>query len=268
MAPPALLRTRSFAAACGVYLLAYLAFSGFIYYVTLYFQNVQRWSALHTGLSWLLFCIPYFAVAQRRRQLARWLPEAEAIGGGCVIAAAGTFGMSQLTASTTFALAAVSYVLVGVGFGLMVPAGSAAAMAEVPPDSSGIGSGLFNACRQIGTAMGLAILGSVATSIIVADWRSQVRSFAPAEQPRAGGLSADVAGGQIKAVTTALGQHAHGPAVASYLHGFEAALITASVILIAAGALGFLGLRRLRQTPEIVSVGEAEDLSGGRGGRS
>ncbi len=65
MAPPALLRTRSFAVACGMYLLAYLAFSGFIYYVTLYFQNVQGWSALHVGLSWLFFCIPYFVVAQR-----------------------------------------------------------------------------------------------------------------------------------------------------------------------------------------------------------
>jgi DHA2 family methylenomycin A resistance protein-like MFS transporter len=248
MAPPALLRTRSFATACGVYLLAYLAFSGFIYYVTLYFQNVQRWSALHTGLSWLLFCIPYFAVAQRRHQLARWLPEAAAIGWGCVIAAAGTLGMSQLTTTTTFALPAVSYVLVGVGFGLMVPAGSAAAMAEVPPDSSGIGSGLFNACRQIGTAMGLAILGSIATSIIVADWRSQVRSFAPAERPHANGLSADVAGGQIRVVTTTLGQQAHSAAVASYLHGFEAALITASVILLGAGLLGFLGLRFQRVT--------------------
>jgi len=185
-----------------------------------------------------------------------------------VIAAAGTLGMSQLTTTTTFALPAVSYVLVGVGFGLMVPAGSAAAMAEVPPDSSGIGSGLFNACRQIGTAMGLAILGSVATSIIAADWHSQVRSFAPAEQPRATGLSADVAGGQIKAVTTALGQHAHSPAVTSYLHGFEAALITASVILTAAGALGFLGLRRLRQRPEIVGAGEAEEISSDRGERS
>ena len=246
MAPPALLRTRSFATACGVYLLAYLAFSGFIYYVTLYFQNVQRWSALHTGLSWLLFCIPYFAVAQRRPQLARWLPEAAAVGWGCVIAATGTLGMSQLTTTTAFALPAVSYVLVGVGFGLMVPASSAGAMAEVPPDSSGIGSGLFNACRQIGTAMGLAILGSVATSIIVADWRSHVRSFAQAERPHASGLAAKVAGGQIKAVTTALGEHVHSAAVESFLHGFETTLIVAGVILIAASVLGFLGLRRPR----------------------
>jgi EmrB/QacA subfamily drug resistance transporter len=260
MAPPALLATRSFAAACGVYLLAYLAFSGFIYYVTLYFQNVQGWSALHTGLSWLLFCIPYFAVAQRRHQLARWLPEAAAIGWGCVIAAAGALAMSQLTTTSTFALAAVSYVLLGVGFGLMVPAGSAAAMAEVPPDSSGIGSALFNSCRQIGTAMGLAILGSIATGIIVADWRRQVRSFAPGTRLHAGGVSADVAGGQITAVTTTLGPHASSPAIASYLRGFEAALITASVILTGAGALGFLGLRRLRQAPDISNVREVDDV--------
>ena len=42
MVPPALLRTRSFGRACAVYLLAYLAFSGFIYYVTLFFQNADR----------------------------------------------------------------------------------------------------------------------------------------------------------------------------------------------------------------------------------
>ena len=46
---------------------------------------------------------------------------------GCLIAAAGMLGMSQLTGTTPFAWPAVCYVLVGVGFALMVPAGSAAA---------------------------------------------------------------------------------------------------------------------------------------------
>jgi DHA2 family methylenomycin A resistance protein-like MFS transporter len=69
MVPLALLRTPSFGRACAVYLLAYLAFSGFIYYVTLFFQNVDGWSALRTGLSWLFFCIPYFAVAQLGRRV-------------------------------------------------------------------------------------------------------------------------------------------------------------------------------------------------------
>ena len=246
MAPPALLRTRSFATACGVYLLAYLAFSGFIYYVTLFFQNVRGWSALHTGLSWLLFCIPYFAVAQRRHQLARWLPEPQAIGWGCMLAATGTLGMSQLTLTSPVALPAICYVLVGIGFGLMVPAGSTAAMAEVPPGFSGIGSGLFNACRQIGTSTGLAILGSVATSTILADWHRQLRSVSPALRAHGNQIAAEVAVGQIQGVTAALGQRAREPAVTSFLHGFEDALIAAGVILVVAGALGFSGLRHLR----------------------
>ena len=88
MVPPALLRTRGFGWACAVYLLAYLAFSGFIYYVTLFFQNIEQWSALRTGLSWLFFCLPYFVVAQLGKRLARWLPVAWAVGSGCFIAAA------------------------------------------------------------------------------------------------------------------------------------------------------------------------------------
>ena len=103
MVPPALLRTPSFGRACAVYLLAYLAFSGFIYYLTLFFQNVDGWSALRTGLSWLFFCIPYFAVAQLGKSGRRRLAVASAAGWGCLIAAAGMLGMSQLKTATPFA---------------------------------------------------------------------------------------------------------------------------------------------------------------------
>jgi EmrB/QacA subfamily drug resistance transporter len=247
MVPPALLRTPSFGRACAVYLLAYLAFSGFIYYVTLFFQNIEGWSALRTGLSWLFFCIPYFAVAQLGKRVERWLPVASAVGWGCLIAAAGTFGMSQLTTATPFAWAAACYVLVGVGFALMVPAGSSAAMAAVPEGSSGIGSGLFNACRQIGTAMGLAILGSISASVILADWHRQSGSFPPSERHSAAQAGADVAGGQVHAVTASVGRLALDPAVASFRQGFELALLLAGAILASAGVLGFLGLRHLQR---------------------
>jgi MFS transporter, DHA2 family, methylenomycin A resistance protein len=251
MVPPALLRTPSFGRACAVYLLAYLAFSGFIYYVTLFFQNVDGWSALRTGLSWIFFCIPYFAVAQLSKWVKRWLPTASAVGWGCLIAAAGVLGMSQLTAATPFAWPAACYILVGVGFALMVPAGSFAAMAEVPEGSSGIGSGLFNACRQIGTATGLAILGSIGASVTLADWHHQTGSLPQAEQQQAAQLGADVAGGQVHIAAASAGQHTLDLAVASFLRGFELALLLAGVILATAGAVGFLGLRHLQSpTPQ------------------
>jgi MFS transporter, DHA2 family, methylenomycin A resistance protein len=245
MVPPALLRTPSFGRACAVYLLAYLAFSGFIYYVTLFFQNIEGWSALRTGLSWLFFCLPYFAVAQLGKWVGRWLPVASAVGWGCFIAAAGVLGMSRLTTATPFAWPAACYVLVGVGFALMVPAGSSAAMAEVPEGSSGIGSGLFNASRQIGTAMGLAILGSIGASVILADWHRQSASFPPGQRQSAAQAGADVAGGQVHAVAVSVGRFALDPAAASFHRGFELALLLAGAILAAAGILGFLGLRHL-----------------------
>jgi DHA2 family methylenomycin A resistance protein-like MFS transporter len=245
MVPPALLRTPGFGRACAVYLLAYLAFSGFIYYVTLFFQNIEGWSALRTGLSWLFFCVPYFFVAQLAKQAGRRLPAAWAVGLGCLIAAAGMFGMSQLTTARPFAWAASCYILVGVGFALMVPAGSTAAMASVPEGSSGIGSGLFNASRQIGTAMGLAILGSVGASVILADWHRQSGAFPPGERHHAAQAGTDVAGGQVHAVIASLGRLALDPAAASFTRGFELALLLAGAIIAAAGLLGFLGLRHL-----------------------
>ena len=128
----------------------------------------------------------------------------------------------------------------------MVPAGSSAAMAEVPSGSSGIGSALFNSCRQIGTAMGLAILGSVAASVILAEWHRRAASFPPAERQPASQLAADVAGGQAHLVAASAGQDLLGPAIASFLSGFEAALLLAGVILASAGVVGIRGLRHLQ----------------------
>src|SRR6202046_1778533 len=245
MVPPALLRTPSFGRACAVYLLAYLAFSGFIYYVTLFFQNADGWSPLRTGLSWLFFCIPYFAVAQLGKRFQRLMSAASAVGWGGLIAAAGGLGMSRLTTPAPFAWPAACYILVGVGFALMVPAGSSAAMAEVPEGSSGIGSGLFNACRQIGTDNGLGILGSIGTAVTLADWHRQAGSLPPAEQGRAAQAGADLAVGQVHVAASA-GQHALDLATASFLSGFELALLLAGAILVAAAVVGFVGLRHLR----------------------
>src|SRR5215469_1427696 len=250
MIPRALMQARSFGVASVVYLLAYMAFSGFIYYVTLFFQNVDGWSPLRTGVSWLFFCIPYVAVARCAESVGRRVAASSAVGWGCLIAAAGVIGMSQQRTSTPFAWAAACYILVGVGFGLMVPAGSSAAMAGVPPGSSGIGSGLFNACRQIGTAVGLAILGSVGSSVILASWRRRAGDLPPHLQPHVAQASAHVTGGQVHVVVTTVGHAALSPAVTSFRNGFEVALLAAGAILAVAGVLGFRGLRHPRISPD------------------
>ena len=126
----------------------------------------------------------------------------------------------------------------------MVPAGSSAAMAEVPEGSSGIGSGLFNACRQIGTATGLAILGSIGASLVLADWHRQAGSFPrPSGTARPRPVPTSRAAGPRRCPS--VGQHTLDLAVASFLRGFELALLLAGATLAAAGVVGFLGLRHL-----------------------
>lgn len=212
----------------------------------LFFQNVDGWSALRTGLSWLLFCVLYFAVAQLSTWVGRRLSVASAVGWGCLIAALGMLGMSQLKTATPFVWPAVCYVLEGVGFALTVPAGSAAAMAEVPAGLSGIGSGLFNACRQVGTATGLALLGSIGAGVTLAHWHRQAASFSPVGQRRAAQVGADVADGQVHAAAAYVTGHALDRAVTSFLQGFELALLLAAATLASGAIVGFRGLRHLQ----------------------
>jgi DHA2 family methylenomycin A resistance protein-like MFS transporter len=60
-----------------------------------------------------------------------------------------------------FPLLAPGLVLMGVGAGLVAPSMNAAILASVPPNLSGIGAGVLNASRQVGTALGVAVFASL-----------------------------------------------------------------------------------------------------------
>ena len=83
MIAPALFGARSFVSACGVYLISYAAFSGFMFYVTLLYQDVDGWSPLRTGLSWLFMNAPFLLMAQLTGQVDRRQPPARVVGAGC-----------------------------------------------------------------------------------------------------------------------------------------------------------------------------------------
>jgi EmrB/QacA subfamily drug resistance transporter len=203
MAPPALLRARGFAAGCGVYLLSYAALTGVMFYLTLLDQNVDRWSALRTGLSWLIMTVPFLLMAQGAGWLTRRLPAPVLAGGGALAAAAGTGGMAGAGPSAPAALTVAGYVLLGAGFGALIPVITSAAMRDVPAGFSGAASGVLNAARQAGTS----------------------------------------AGAQIGAVTRALGSAYRAPAVQAFTDGYRAAIMAAGLCLLAAGALAVTGLR-------------------------
>ena len=205
MIPPALLRARSFVSASAVYLVSYTAFSGVLFYVTLLDQDVHGWSPLRTGLSWLFMNAPFLLAAQLTGRLDRRYPVAGVAAAGCVAGAAGVFALSMVGVTTPFPVTAVGFLLCGAGFGLLVPGVTHVAMRDVPPEISGAASAVVNASRQIGTSVGLAVLGTLGVTSAIESWRATAQRFPAAIRAEALRQAQNVGGARINAVSENLG---------------------------------------------------------------
>lgn len=237
--PQALRRARSFLGACGVYFASYTAFAGMLYYVTIFFQNFERWSPFETGLSWLLMNIPFIATAQLAGRFDRHFAPRNVIVLGCFFAATGVTLLASLTGGTSFVVAAVGYVAAGLGYGALVPSITHVAMRDVPANAVGVGSAVLNCSRQLGTATGLAIIGTFGTSAASKDWGSATadRLNDPAF------FTTTIATGRIDAVLKVVGANFQEAAVSAFLHGYQTALIACVVCLAIAAMISLRAFR-------------------------
>jgi EmrB/QacA subfamily drug resistance transporter len=250
MVPPRLLRVRSFTVAATVYLLSYMTFSAALFYVSLLYQDVLGWSVLQTGLSWLFMNAPFLLTAQLAGRLERRFTGTALVCGGCVAGAVGIAALAGAGPSTPFALTATGYLLSGAGFGALVPALSHLAMRDVPAGVSGAASGVLNASRQLGTSIGLALLGTIGVSATIADWHARIPLLPAAVRALARHQAQQVAAGRVAAVARILGPAYRHPAAQSFVHGYHLAVGCAAGCLALAAGTAALGLRRRPSGPE------------------
>jgi EmrB/QacA subfamily drug resistance transporter len=243
MVPLNLFRPRPFRAANLAYALAYAALATMFYFVTLFFQNVKGWSALETGLSWIPLNLPFLAVSPFAGRLGRRFGGRVVSGAGALVAAVGMLGLSRLDAGSSYAAAAPFYVLAGLGYGLLVPAVSAAAMAFVPGDRSGTGSGILSSARQVGAAVGLAVMGSIAVAVASDAWRAGAAARSAGARARSDAVVQLVAGGEGRAVGRVVGPDAVDAAFDAFVSGLHRSLTVAGIGLLVASAIAFWGLR-------------------------
>lgn len=244
MVPPALLGARSFVSASAVYLISYTAFSGVVFYVTLLYQDVNGWSPLRTGLSWLFMNAPFLLMAQLTGRIDRRHPPARVVAVGCVAGAVGFLALSQAGAGTPFALTAVGYLLAGAGFGILVPGVAHVAMRDVPAGVSGAASGVVNASRQVGASVGLAVLGSLGVTAVLSAWHATIAGFPASARHTAAQQAQNVAGARISAVTQALGPAYRDVAAQAFVRGYHLAVGVGAVCVLAAAVTAFLGFRQ------------------------
>ena len=255
MVPLGLFRNPVFSAANVLYALAYAALAATFFFVTLYYQNVKGWSAIRTGMSWIPLNVFFLAVSPLAGRIVRYIGMMWTVGGGFALAGIATIGLGRLDTASPYAAAWPWYLLNGLGFGLLVPAVSSAGMSAVSAERSGVGSGILNSARQIGAAVGLAVLGSLSVAAVAGTWRDGFEALPAAARAQAPALVQQVAGAEAHAVAAVLGPLALEPALHAFMTGYRVALTVAGVLLLVGAGLAFAVLGRHAREEERLPIG-------------
>jgi EmrB/QacA subfamily drug resistance transporter len=172
------LRTVTGANVCGFFV-GVVVFSNF-FLLTLYVQQVLGYSALKTGLTFLATAGTVVPVAGIAQALVTRIGPRPVLAVGLALIAGGMLWYTQIPASGSFATHLLpGYLLVGVGMAFSFIPISIAALAGVQPQQAGLASGLINTSQQIGGALGVAIVASVAfshTKTLLASGHSQAQA--------------------------------------------------------------------------------------------
>jgi EmrB/QacA subfamily drug resistance transporter len=130
-------------------------------YLTLYLQNDLGYSPLGGGLRLLPMTVLTFVVPFIFRSPAQKLPPGVVLGGGIAITAGGILALLAVGPNSGWTVLIPGMVLAGIGIGVANPAIARVGLGVVPPERSGMASGISNTFRIGGLATGVAALGAV-----------------------------------------------------------------------------------------------------------
>jgi EmrB/QacA subfamily drug resistance transporter len=169
-----------FSAATLIAVAAFAAFAGFLFLNALYLQDVRGYSPLHAGL----LTLPMAAMTAvlppiSGRMVARHGARLPLVIGGLGIAAGGGL-LLVLDVDTPLVLIVVAYVVFGIGFGMVNAPITNTAVSGMPLAQAGVAAGVASTSRQVGSALGVAVLGSLVTAHL---GTSMTAGFAAAARP-------------------------------------------------------------------------------------
>lgn len=161
MLPLGFFRHSAFAAATVVGFLLNLAVYGALFVLALYFRQTHHLSVMLTGMALLPVAVAVFAANIAAGRLAACLPPRVIMAGGLLIALAGAWLMRDIGATTPYDVVLPGLLLLPFGIGLAVPIMTTVVLGTVPSSRAGVASGILNAVRQAGGAIGVALFGAL-----------------------------------------------------------------------------------------------------------
>lgn len=188
--PLRLFLNRSLAAGMAITFIFMGTFSTLPYFLTVLFQGVHGFSALQTGLAFLVPSVSIATGTQVGERMATRTETRTTLLTGLIVGAIGTAALAvSISADSGYGTIVPGLIISGIGQGITWTGMWIAAASGVDPREQGIASGMASTTQQIGGAVGLAILIAIAN--------------AGTHGPEGDGLSAALAGGMQKAVFVA-----------------------------------------------------------------
>ncbi len=163
--PFSIFRIRGLAAADVTQMIAFASFVSVFFFLTLYMQNVLRYSPIEGGSAYLPVTAGIAIAAGVSSRLFSRTGTRPVIIAGLLIAAAGLYYLSRIPVHGSYVSDLLPGLLImSAGIGSVLVAVTTAANAGVPPDKAGMAAGLLSTSQQLGTALGLAIFSAIATA--------------------------------------------------------------------------------------------------------
>jgi EmrB/QacA subfamily drug resistance transporter len=148
---------------------------GLFFFLTLFIQTVLGYSAIRSGIAYLPFAVGVVVSSGLASQLMPRTGPRPLILAGCAMVAGGMFWFSRLTEHAGYASQLLGPQLVSsFGLGLVFVPLALVSLHNVADQDSGVASSLLNTAQQVGGAIGLALLGTVAWTTVADSVRTQV----------------------------------------------------------------------------------------------
>jgi hypothetical protein len=157
-------RSPSFSGATAIATLAFIVLAGWLFLNTLYLQEVRGYSPLMAGVAALPATIVIAGVAPLAGRLVGRSGSRLPLTASGIFLVGGSLMLLALSPTTSYLYLGTAYLLIGLGFGCVNPPITNAAVSGMPLSRSGVAAAVASTARQVGSVLGVAVLGSVVSS--------------------------------------------------------------------------------------------------------
>lgn len=178
-------RLPAFSTGTGGMILVFVSMYGVMFLISQYFQLVLGYSALGAALRLMPIALIMLVVAPLTPRLSARFGAHRTVACGMLAIAAGLALFNGLAPDTSYAYVVVCVIPLTTGIALAMSPMTASIMGAVPERRAGAGSAMNDATRELGAALGIAILGSVAASHYATKIAPFLRRLSPADQEAA-----------------------------------------------------------------------------------